>query len=88
MHCKNCKFFDPLNDEFGWCHRYAPHPGIGGDVGTHWQWPGVSISDWCGEFKERYCSVGPEWPSPAEDEQEAADWRDHRETVGRPTGLQ
>ncbi len=53
--CSVCRFFFPdLNEQdFGYCHRYAPRAALSGliideDVGGI-DWPGVSTTDWCGE---------------------------------------
>ncbi len=70
MRCKNCRFYNELYEELGECRRYAPRPF---SSELRWEWPQVSPTSWCGEFEERYCTIGPEWPViewPAKDEQE------------------
>ena len=44
-HCQTCAHYAEKPSE---CRRYAPQP-TGSDNKA--QWPTVSASDWCGEYK-------------------------------------
>jgi hypothetical protein len=56
--CSTCMYNIPNGggDRPGTCHRYAPHPVIGG-IGVHdwpgWAWPSVEDGGWCGDFEEK-----------------------------------
>ena len=61
--CRNCKFFDPVEDEdfnIGDCHRYPPtyvddqKGGMPGFDALEWMFPTVTIGDWCGEFQKKW----------------------------------
>ena len=50
LKCDLCHWFSQNEDKpYGVCHRTAPQ--IFEHIGTCW--PGVSVDDWCGEWKER-----------------------------------
>jgi len=46
--CKNCYFFEWLNDNDGFCHRYPP--SFLGKDDEHAQPAYVFMTQWCGEF--------------------------------------
>ena len=51
--CKNCKFFELVDDINGKCHRHAPSPTVakGGEQDTYTVvMPTMKIEDWCGEY--------------------------------------
>jgi len=66
MNCSYCQFFEEEEGNLyhGECHRHAPTPFIVKRVGEeeffsgfpeNWQinWPVVSFSEWCGEWKKK-----------------------------------
>lgn len=53
--CETCKVFQWLNDNHGYCRRYAPRPRFLGtaedeEADDHTWWPTVFIDDSCGEW--------------------------------------
>ena len=62
LSCSHCMFFEKIAENFGECHRYAPHPNACefvpkinavGAVKTDVHWPKVYDNNWCGQFAAR-----------------------------------
>ena len=50
--CEQCRFFEPHNEDYGLCRRYAPRPRT--DNGeAEAVWPRVSADDACGDGAKR-----------------------------------
>ncbi len=55
--CDTCKFFLPHDAEYydGFCHRYPPQLSSNPEnIGEQSYFPGVTKSDWCGEWKRDF----------------------------------
>ena len=48
--CKTCRFFEPVQDEHGCCHRHPPVV-VEFRADTLATFPVVKEDGWCGEFK-------------------------------------
>lgn len=48
--CEVCRYFDPISEEIGKCHRYAPRPSLS-VMSSAVAWPVVRPSEFCGEFE-------------------------------------
>jgi hypothetical protein len=56
--CKNCKFYQEVNNMWGYCKFNAPviitkHPDSKEWPFTESTWPKVFPEDWCGQFKKK-----------------------------------
>ena len=55
-HCGECVFYEPDDNEHGWCGRYPP-VFVGFDTNGDWNngWMQPQVSEWngCGEFKPK-----------------------------------
>lgn len=67
--CDQCRFFDFIVDNNGYCRRFAPSPGLAKDRdyrknqerfakgcpvdSVDAKWPWVETIDWCGDFQQR-----------------------------------
>lgn len=48
--CKNCHYYEPDQNIFGFCRRFPPVGILEGSF-----WSRVKELDWCGEFKCKGC---------------------------------
>lgn len=54
--CKECKWWEFVEDGEGPCHRYPPDQQAvmefnDGCIQNHWEHPWTGKDDWCGEFE-------------------------------------
>ena len=51
--CNECKYYDKVGPNCGYCRLYPPKINIPRDGYGHvvWEWPRVNDGDWCGQLK-------------------------------------
>jgi len=52
--CKSCKYWRSFDDFWGYCHRYAPRPNVGGlSTDRDVVWAQTRDIDFCGEWTNK-----------------------------------